>query len=144
MASLTQYCIGSSFVSKKSLNTFSNIAQTQLFNYQQRSRPSRSLILSSRSGRKSEVKLNVEKKSKGLLDEWRIRCNEDGSCGIPPKFSHLSVIELLQEFYKAINSKDKNKLEELLSEDCHFQDLIFYDHFEGKQVFIIFVVVNYM
>lgn len=134
MASLTHFSIGPSFISKKSLNAFSNISKSQPLNYQQKSRPNSSLFLSSRSRRKPSEVINIGRKSKEFLNLWRIWCNEDGSSAIPPMSPPLSVKELIQEFYKAINDKDKEKVEELLSVDCHFHDLMFYDHFDGKEV----------
>ncbi|XP_048332165.2 uncharacterized protein LOC125423052 isoform X1 [Ziziphus jujuba] len=133
MASLTHFSIGPSFISKKSLNAFSNISKSQPLNYQQKSRPNSSLFLSSRSRRKPSEVINIGRKSKEFLNLWRIWCNEDGSSAIPPISPPLSVKELIQEFYKAINDKDKEKVEELLSVDCHFHDLMFYDHFDGKE-----------
>ncbi|KAK8624069.1 hypothetical protein V6N13_065426 [Hibiscus sabdariffa] len=43
------------------------------------------------------------------------------------------VLDLVREFYNVVNVKDTQKLEQLLSDDCVFQDLIFYIPFGGKQ-----------
>ncbi|MBA0710753.1 hypothetical protein Golax_010021, partial [Gossypium laxum] len=58
---------------------------------------------------------------------------DDGSCGIAPQWSTPSVSNLVQEFYTAINVKNTHRLDQLLSNDCIFQDLIFYIPFGGKE-----------
>ncbi|XP_007019427.2 PREDICTED: uncharacterized protein LOC18592557 [Theobroma cacao] len=71
--------------------------------------------------------------------EWRVCCSDDGSCGIAPQWSTPSVLDLIQDFYSAINVKDTQKLDQLLSHDCVFQELIFYMPFNGKQNVINFL-----
>ncbi|XVF67310.1 hypothetical protein PTKIN_Ptkin10aG0110600 [Pterospermum kingtungense] len=79
--------------------------------------------------------------SKSKEDQWKVLCsNDDGSCGIPPQYwSTPSVLDLVRDFYSAINVKDTQKLDQLLSDDCVFQDLIFYIPFGGKQSTINFL-----
>ncbi|XVF37125.1 hypothetical protein REPUB_Repub19eG0118600 [Reevesia pubescens] len=92
----------------------------------------------------SQLSLDGEKHSnlycsKSKEDQWRVCCSNDGSCGIAPQWSTPSVVDLIQDFYSAINVKDTQKLEQLLSHDCVFQDLIFYIPFGGKQSIIKFL-----
>ncbi|KAF3445544.1 hypothetical protein FNV43_RR10720 [Rhamnella rubrinervis] len=48
-------------------------------------------------------------------------------------------MELIQDFHKAVNAKDLHRLDQLLANDCQFQDLIFYETFQGKQGVIRFI-----
>lgn len=75
-------------------------------------------------------------RSRSIGDQWKVCCSNDGSCGITPQWSTPSVLDLIEDFYSAINLKDTQKLEHLLSDDCVFQDLIFYVPFGGKQVYL--------
>ncbi|XVF64384.1 hypothetical protein PTKIN_Ptkin09bG0165100 [Pterospermum kingtungense] len=79
--------------------------------------------------------------SKSKEEQWKVFCsNDDESCGISPQYgSTPAVLDLIQEFYRAINVKDIQKLDQLLSDDCVFQDLIFYIPFGGKQSLINFL-----
>ncbi|CAB4319661.1 unnamed protein product [Prunus armeniaca] len=65
--------------------------------------------------------------------------NDDGSCGIAPLPLPPSVLEAVQDFYKAINAKDIQALEQLLADDCHYQDLVFYVPFVGKEAIVHFL-----
>ncbi|XWS25000.1 hypothetical protein CRYUN_Cryun27aG0033000 [Craigia yunnanensis] len=78
--------------------------------------------------------------SKTKVDQWKVCCSNDGSRGIAPHWSTPSVLDLIQDFYSSINVKDTQKLDQLLSHDCVFQDLInfFYIPFGGKQSIINF------
>ncbi|XWS21754.1 hypothetical protein CRYUN_Cryun30bG0081200 [Craigia yunnanensis] len=77
--------------------------------------------------------------SKSKEDQWKVCCSNDGSCEIAPYWSTPSILDLVQDFYGAINVKDTQKLDQLLSHDCVFQDLIFYLPFSGKQSVINFL-----
>ncbi|XVE60168.1 hypothetical protein DITRI_Ditri05aG0106400 [Diplodiscus trichospermus] len=77
--------------------------------------------------------------SKMKEDQWKVCCSNDGSCGIAPIWSTPSVLDLVLDFYSAINLRDTQKLNQLLSDDCVFQDLIFYIPFGGKQNIINFL-----
>jgi hypothetical protein len=88
-------------------------------------------------GKKQLVSVSFQKSKE---DQWRVRCGDDGSCGIAPFSPNIpSAVELIKEFYSAINSKDpqilEEKLDQLLSDGCEYQDLFFYIPFQGKQVF---------
>lgn len=71
---------------------------------------------------------------------WRLCGSDDGSCGIAPFSPQIpSAVDVIEKFYKAINSEETEKLDEkldqILSDHCAYQDLFFYIPFEGKQVF---------
>ncbi|KAH1096736.1 hypothetical protein J1N35_013657 [Gossypium stocksii] len=85
----------------------------------------------------SQISYDIKYNSKG--NEWRVCCRNDGSCGIAPQWSTPSVLHLVQEFYTAINVKNTHKLDQLLSNDCIFQDLIFYIPFGGKESIMNFL-----
>ncbi|GLT32178.1 hypothetical protein SLA2020_068640 [Shorea laevis] len=75
-------------------------------------------------------------------DQWRVWCSADGAGETSPEGSVMmpnSVLNLTQEFYNAINAKDTKKLDQILSKDCTFQDLIFYIPVGGKQSIIDFL-----
>lgn len=67
---------------------------------------------------------------------WRARGIDDGSCGIPPYVPPPppSASDVARKFYEAINTRDDERLNELLSDNCHYEDLIFYIPFQGKEV----------
>lgn len=69
-------------------------------------------------------------------DQWRVWGTNDGSSSeiIPMPSSSTSPTEFINEFYKAFNAKDTHTLEQLLTNDCRYQDFIFYIPFEGKRV----------
>ncbi|KAG6626056.1 uncharacterized protein LOC122295833 [Carya illinoinensis] len=69
---------------------------------------------------------------------WRLCGSDDGSCGIAPFSPQIpSAVDVIEKFYKAINSEETEKLDEkldqILSDHCAYQDLFFYIPFEGKQ-----------
>lgn len=149
MASLTQIFHVASFnISKKSSCSLSYIPQSQPFNCLKiSSRP-----LSLRSGiRKLQVINNSikvgrnSKKLDGHEHKWRIWGIDDGSCGVAPwPAPPPSVMELIKDFYKAVNAKDLNHLDQLLSNECLFQDLIFYETFQGKQVIFFKLFIYFL
>ena len=67
---------------------------------------------------------------------WRIRGIDDGSCGVEPYMPPPppSALYVVQDFYSAMNARNINKLNQILSNSCHYEDLIFYIPFEGKEV----------
>lgn len=73
---------------------------------------------------------------------WRLCGSDDGSCGIAPFSPFPSAVDVIEKFYKAINSKETEELDEILdqilSDHCVYKDLFFYIPFEGKQVFYLF------
>lgn len=140
MASLTQHCFNrASFIAKKSSGAsyLSNTLQTRPCNYHNFSRRPSTLPLSLRlsGSRKLDVinnSIGVGKSSKKLEDDkWKLCGIDDGSRGTPPP----TVTELIHDFYKAANAKDRQHLEQLLSNDCSFQDIVFYEAFHGKEVY---------
>ncbi|PON99663.1 Polyketide cyclase SnoaL-like domain containing protein [Trema orientale] len=64
-----------------------------------------------------------------------VRGIDDGSCGIQPYMPppQPSASGVVRDFHDAINARDMNKLDQLLSEECHYEDLTFYLPFEGKE-----------
>ncbi|KAF3780023.1 hypothetical protein EJ110_NYTH40229 [Nymphaea thermarum] len=50
-----------------------------------------------------------------------------------------SPLETVLTFYDAINVKDYHKLEQLVSDDCYFQDMSFAKPFEGKKKVVSFL-----
>ncbi|RWR89463.1 putative Nuclear transport factor 2 family protein [Cinnamomum micranthum f. kanehirae] len=75
-------------------------------------------------------------------DLWRVRC-QDWSCGIPPPQYPLSTIETIKIFYSSINDKPPEQLEvqlgSVLTQNCEFNDLVFYLPFQGKEGVIKFL-----
>ncbi|XP_062097467.1 uncharacterized protein LOC133803435 [Humulus lupulus] len=63
---------------------------------------------------------------------WSIQGIDDGSCGIAP-YMPPSPIGVVEEFHKHLNKRDLNKLDELLTNNCHYEDLLFYVPFEGRE-----------
>lgn len=140
MASLGQYCTRNCLSSKKSFNTFS-ISQScnarKLGNVVANHHSTRPAFCQlSSPGRKKQLLSISFQKSKE--DQWRVRNGDDGSCGIAPFSPNIpSALDLVKDFYSAINSKDpqilEEKLDQLLSDGCEYQDLFFYIPFQGKQ-----------
>lgn len=141
MASPTQHCFNrASFITKKSSGALylSNTLQTQPCNYHNFSRRPSTLPLSLRLSESRELdvinnnSIGVGKSSKKLDDDkWKLCGIDDGSRGTPQP----SATELIHDFYKAANARDRQHLEQLLSNDCSFQDIIFYEPFHGKEVY---------
>ncbi|GLU07044.1 hypothetical protein SLE2022_240230 [Rubroshorea leprosula] len=97
-------------------------------------------ILSKRPGGSKKNLTSCYRKSK--KDQWRVWCSADGASATSPEGPVMmpnSVLNLTQEFYNAINAKDTKKLDQILSNDCTFQDLIFYIPVGGKQSIINFL-----
>ncbi|BBH08822.1 Nuclear transport factor 2 family protein [Prunus dulcis] len=92
------------------------------------------------SGKKLQQKLISNIVGKNCkYEKWRVFGSDDGSCGIAPLPLPPSVLEAVQDFYKAINAKDIQALEQLLADDCHYQDLVFYVPFVGKEAIVHFL-----
>lgn len=101
------------------------------------------------SGKKLQQKLISNIVGKNCkYEKWRVFGSDDGSCGIAPLPLPPSVLEAVQDFYKAINAKDIQALEQLLADDCHYQDLVFYVPFVGKEVSLLspssLLIVNFI
>lgn len=69
-------------------------------------------------------------------EKWKAWCSDDGSCGVVPEFlPPPSIMEIIQDFYKAFNAKDTQTLEQLLSpHHCVYEDFLYYGSVEGKEV----------
>lgn len=75
---------------------------------------------------------------KQTREKWKARCNDDGSCGIVPEFLPYPLVkEIVQEFYKAFQAREFHKLEQFLSPNCVYQDLVLYDPHKGREVDLI-------
>jgi hypothetical protein len=145
MASLGQYCTRNWLSSKNSFNTISisqscNARQFRNVEANHHSSTRPAFCQLSSPGGKKQLLIRTFQKSKED-HQWRVGCGDDGSCGIAPFSPHIpSALDLIKDFYNAINSKDPEKLDEtldqLLSDACEYQDLFFYIPFQGKQVFI--------
>jgi hypothetical protein len=145
MASLGQYCTRNWLSSKNSFNTISisqscNARQFRNVEANHHSSTRPAFCQLSSPGGKKQLLIRTFQKSKEDY-QWRVGCGDDGSCGIAPFSPHIpSALDLIKDFYNAINSKDPEKLDEtldqLLSDACEYQDLFFYIPFQGKQVFI--------
>ena len=150
MASLTQSVHVAPFnFSNKSSCSLSTIPQSQPFNHLKIS--SRPLSLSSGIRKLQVINNNTKvginsRKLDGDDHKWRIWCYDDGSCGVAPSPTPPSVTELVQDFHKTVNAKDLDRLDQLLSNECQFQDLIFYETFQGKKVilFKLFIYFSLM
>ncbi|XP_019416536.1 PREDICTED: uncharacterized protein LOC109327825 [Lupinus angustifolius] len=68
-------------------------------------------------------------------EKWKAWCSDDGSCGVVPEFlPPPSYKEIIIEFYKALNTKDTETLEQLLSpNECSYEDYVLYGRVEGKE-----------
>ncbi|KAM6542509.1 hypothetical protein CsatB_006956 [Cannabis sativa] len=63
---------------------------------------------------------------------WRIQGIDDGSCGIAP-YMAPSPIDVVEDFHKYVNERNLDKLDQLLTNNCHYEDLLFYVPFLGKE-----------
>lgn len=145
MASLGQYCTRNCLNSKNSFSTFS-VSQPR------NARQYSNIVTNRHSSNHRPTCCRLSSKGKKHLisifplskvDRWRQWCSDDGSCGIAPFSPQIpSALDLVDEFYKAINVDDTEtldeKLDQILSDDCEYQDLFFYIPFKGKQVFCFF------
>ncbi|ONK72942.1 uncharacterized protein A4U43_C04F25190 [Asparagus officinalis] len=69
-----------------------------------------------------------------MTKDWRVQCNKDDSVFElqGPNDSSASM-KLVVEFYNLINHKNKNGVLELISDECCYEDLVFYLPFQGKK-----------
>ena len=68
-------------------------------------------------------------------EKWKAWCSHDGSSGVAPHEFPSPRSQLVLDFYEAVNEKNIQKLEQLLSpRHCAYHDLLFYGPYEGKQV----------
>lgn len=76
--------------------------------------------------------------------KWKARgsSNDDGSCGSVNGSEFLSrdpsPVDIVDCFYKAFNEKDTERLEQLISPKCLYQDLLFYSPYENQEVSFIY------
>ena len=84
----------------------------------------------------------VLREAKKTNGGWRVWGIDDGSCGMAPYMPPPppSASDTVLEFHTAINKRDVEKLDKLLSPDCEYEDLIFYIPFEGKEVKYCFLL----
>ncbi|BFG40671.1 uncharacterized protein Pyn_35249 [Prunus yedoensis var. nudiflora] len=139
MASLTQYSVGACLTPNKSfnLNTLFSVFP-QALNATSHIRNQKTQL--SLSGKKLQQKLISNIVGRNCkYEKWRVFGSDDGSCGIAPLPLPPSVLEAVQDFYKAINAKDIQALEQLLADDCQYQDLVFYVPFLGKEATVQFL-----
>lgn len=79
-----------------------------------------------------------EKKPKiGLRKErsekWKVGAGESG------ELVARSVIEsIVKDFHRALNDKNMEELQQLISDDCEYQDYLFYSPYKGQVSFNIF------
>ncbi|XP_058085752.1 uncharacterized protein LOC131233158 [Magnolia sinica] len=71
-------------------------------------------------------------------DQWSVRSQHESN-GIPSSHSSPSLHELVNHFYGAINNKDTKALEALISDECRFEELVFYLPFDKKEKVIQFL-----
>ncbi|XP_011027361.1 PREDICTED: uncharacterized protein LOC105127684 isoform X1 [Populus euphratica] len=80
--------------------------------------------------------LNVAAKSK--QDQWKLQCSDCTPGFTSDFFDDIGI--LIHRFFYAINSRnDEQLLEDVLSYDCVFKDLIFQIAFDGEQSIIQFL-----
>ncbi|KAI4337929.1 hypothetical protein L6164_016291 [Bauhinia variegata] len=60
-------------------------------------------------------------------ENWKLWCMNPGAGELVP------TVKIVHEFYKAFNDNDIEKLGQLLSPHCLYQDWIFYHPYEGKE-----------
>ncbi|KAK8965588.1 hypothetical protein KSP40_PGU022353 [Platanthera guangdongensis] len=81
------------------------------------------------------LKLSMEK-SNGYTSlagkERRIYCN--GEREGPPMEDLTEAEELVENFYRSINERNVSQLSALLTDDCIYEDALFYSPFKGKKV----------
>lgn len=65
---------------------------------------------------------------------WRIACKDDSVFDLQQSSDYSASLELVKKFYRLINRKDKLGLLELISDECFYEDLVFYSPFQGKEV----------
>ncbi|KAJ7959251.1 putative Nuclear transport factor 2 family protein [Quillaja saponaria] len=140
MASLTQYFGCASLSSRKNFNPFcvTQICNRRHFNnsvthYHKQFKPTFFPFFPLTLERQKHT-TDIGKQLRND-DHWKTWCSDDGSCGISPLPlpPPTSVQDVILEFYNAINTKDTEKFDQILSDDCVHQDLIFYTPFQGKE-----------
>ncbi|KAF7816737.1 Protein MKS1 [Senna tora] len=107
-------------------------------------RPFSNLVVANLQHRKPRFRpfvLEAQKKqTEEKKEKWKARGSDDGSCGVVPEFlPHPTVEETVLEFYDAFKAGDTNKLEQLVSPHCLYQDLVFYGPHEGREDVINFL-----
>jgi len=74
-----------------------------------------------------------EKRPKIGLRNWKVGAGESGE--LVPR----SVIEsVVKDFHRALNDKNIEELQQLISDDCEYQDYLFYSPYKGQVSFNIF------
>jgi len=66
-------------------------------------------------------------------ESWKVWAGE--SSELVPR----SVIEsVVKDFYRAFNDKNIEQLKQLISDDCEYQDYLFYSPYKGHVSFLLF------
>ncbi|KAM7253147.1 hypothetical protein ACFE04_025765 [Oxalis oulophora] len=84
------------------------------------------------------LKVRSTTSSKHLVSQWRVHdVPGDGHLhvekAVPDPSLETQALSLSQEFYNAINSKDKENLNQFLSEECTTPGIIYYFPYAGKE-----------
>lgn len=131
---LPQYSMRATFNSLSSSNkSFSKLTKAKSLNVKHLTSNSRPTFL---------LPLKKGKEYLAKNGGWKTRGIDDGSCGIAPE-TPPSVLDIVQEFHYAINNRDLKKFDDLLSPSCHYEDLIFYIPFQGREVCFSILIYIY-
>ncbi|EXB91955.1 hypothetical protein L484_001829 [Morus notabilis] len=134
MASTPQYSIGPTNSLRSTVPFFNKVSTAQCWNRNHlTSHPTITKHISRPNFLQMPSEI-IKKELKVRNGGWRVWGIDDGSCGVAPTPPPPpSVLDVVRDFHNAINARDNDKLSQLLSEDCHYEDLVFYIPFEGKE-----------
>ncbi|KAG4392935.1 hypothetical protein GLYMA_04G239600v4 [Glycine max] len=138
MASLPQMSttLGACMSSNKTINPRPCIAQLNNNNNNKRSTPFSNLIANHQIVNGTLFPFALVGQKKPIIELWKQCQNEKwkARAGKNPEFlPHSDVESVVKEFYDAFNKKDIEKLKQLVSDDCEYQDYLFYNPYKGKQ-----------
>lgn len=73
-------------------------------------------------------------------EKWKV----SGSDDVAPEFlpAGPSPMHIVHDFYHAFNQKDTERLKQFLLPNCVYQDLLFYNAYEGQEVSTISILFN--
>ncbi|KAH1112947.1 hypothetical protein GLYMA_04G239600v4 [Glycine max] len=143
MASLPQMSttLGACMSSNKTINPRPCIAQLNNNNNNKRSTPFSNLIANHQIVNGTLFPFALVGQKKPIIELWKQCQNEKwkARAGKNPEFlPHSDVESVVKEFYDAFNKKDIEKLKQLVSDDCEYQDYLFYNPYKGKEQIIEF------
>ncbi|TKY74143.1 hypothetical protein E2542_SST02902 [Spatholobus suberectus] len=129
MASLPQMCapLGACMSCNKIIDTRPCIAQ--LCNYKKSTHFSK-LVANHQIAKGTLFPLALVGQKKQCQNEkWKARAGET-----PESLQHSLIETAVEDFYRAFNDKKIDQLKQLVSDDCEYQDLLFYSPRKGQDV----------